>query len=91
MCRKTHRLAPCSTHGRALRKPITGCIAHPRTAAATANASSSSSRTKLLLRALAARAFAALGRLVDALEYGSGHDGSEGGGGGSHGVRIVSA
>ena len=53
------------------------------------------SRAKLLSRALAARAFAALGRIVDALEYGSGHDGSGSasgfGGGGGHGVRIVPA
>lgn len=59
-------------------------------AAETAKAATadSSSWAKLSMHALAARAFAALGRLVDALEYGSGHDGS-GVGGGSHGVRIV--
>ena len=66
-------------------------------AAATAATADSSSRAKplpLLVRALAARAFAALGRFVDALDYGCGHDGSgsgRGGGSSSHGVRIVSA
>lgn len=59
-------------------------------AAGAAGTASASSRAKFLARrALAARAFAALGRLVDALEYGSGHDGS--GEGSSPGVRIVSA
>ena len=50
----------------------------------TAGSSSSSSGAELLfVRAFAARAFAALGRLVDALEYGSGHDGSGSGSDGS--------
>lgn len=44
----------------------------------------------LHLRALRARAFAALARFSDALDYGSGHDGCGGGGGsGSGGVRII--
>ena len=74
------------------RRQARGEVAAPEVT--TADACSSSSRAELLMRALAARAFAALGRLVDALEYGSGHDGSgsgSGSGGGSYGVRIVSA